>query len=95
MPEPKRYFIQTYGRERLTLAPLVLDPVEAKDHANSLVAVSRTASNQRRQPCVCTQRSLSRPFGFSRKNTNAAHSSSDSAPGYNTGQRRPMLLWSG
>ena len=61
--------------ERLALAPLVLDAVEAEPHgANSFVAVSRTTSNQRRQPCVCTQRSANGPFGLSRTKRNCAHS---------------------
>ena len=70
-------------RQRVARLPLVLDAVEAEPHVctNSFVAVSRTSSNQRRQPCVCTQRSLRRPFGLPRKKTNRAHSSSESADG--------------
>ncbi len=70
------------GGEGLPLAALVLDAVEAELHgANSFVEVSRTASNQRRQPCVCTQRSCSGPFVFARTNTNCDHSASERAAG--------------
>src|SRR5262249_19287085 len=70
------------GCKGLALSPLVLDAVEAEPHvANSFVDVSRTTSNQRRQPCLCTQRSRSGPFGLARTNRNSDHSVSDSAAG--------------
>ena len=42
-------------------------PTPAKRNLNLIPRlVSRTISNQRRQPCVCTQRSVKRPLGLSR-----------------------------
>ena len=43
------------------------------------VTVSRTRVNQRRQPAVCTQRSVIWPLGFGRKKTNRAQVASSTA----------------
>ena len=70
------------GSNGVALARLELGAGKAEPHGrNSLVEVSRVAVNQRRQPCECTQRSASGPFGFARTNRNCAHSASVSAAG--------------
>src|SRR5207247_9416754 len=64
------------GGERLPLPPLVLDAREREPQT-----AARPTTNQRRQPCVCTHRSLKRPFGLSRTNRYCDHSSSLAAGG--------------